>query len=59
MDYIEIMNFCGYDLNRAHELAKRRGAEDFSETVKKMRGLTGPEQEERNVHLLSAESCAE
>lgn len=34
MDYMEIMNFCGYDLDKAHEMAKRYGAVPFSESIK-------------------------
>lgn len=54
MDYLEIMNFCGFDLKKAHEMAKQRGTEDFSESLKKMRGSTRQEQEGKDVHILPA-----
>ena len=55
MDYLEIMNFCGFDLKKAHEMAKQyRGTEDFSESLKKMRGSTRQEQEAEDVHILPA-----
>lgn len=34
MDYIEIMNFCGYDMDKAHEMAMRHGVIPFSDAVK-------------------------
>ena len=37
VEYMEIMNFCGYDLRKAHEMAKQYGAEEFSELVKEIR----------------------
>ena len=52
MDYIEIMNFCGYDLKKAHEMAKQRGTADFSETIKELLNLTKQEQEDKDVHIL-------
>lgn len=35
MDYLEIMNFCGFDLDKAHEMAKEKGAKEFSESIKR------------------------
>ena len=54
MDYIEIMNFCGYDLDKAHEMAKQRGTVDFSETIKELIDSTQQEQEDADVHILPA-----
>ena len=54
VDYLEIMNFCGYDMDKAHEMAKQRGTEDFSELLKRMRGSTQQEQEGKDVHILPA-----
>ena len=54
MDYLEIMNFCGFDLDKAHEMAKQRGTEDFSESLKKTCGSNRHEQEDENVHILPA-----
>ena len=51
MDYMEIMNLCGYDLAKAHEMAKQRGTEDFSEVIKRE---FRTEQEDRDVHILPA-----
>lgn len=45
MDYLEIMNFCGFDLDKAHEMAKEKGAEDFSEIIKRP-----AEEEGEDVH---------
>lgn len=47
MDYLEIMNFCGFDLDKAHEMAKQRGTEDFSEIIKRE---LRTEQEDKDVH---------
>lgn len=54
MDYLEIMNFCGFDLDKAHEMAKQRGTEDLSEFLKKTCGSTRQEQEGEDVHILPA-----
>ena len=51
MDYLEIMNLCGFDMDKAHEMAKQRGTEDFSEIVKRE---LRTEQEDRDVHILPA-----
>ncbi len=53
MDYLEIMNLCGFDLDKAHEMAKQRGTEDFSESLKKMHGSTRQEQEGEDVHIVA------
>ncbi len=45
MDYLEIMNFCGFDLDKAHEMAKEKGTEDFSEILKRP-----AEKEGEDVH---------
>ena len=37
MDYTEIMNFCGYDLDKSHEMAKQYKSVNFSESIKKLR----------------------
>lgn len=54
MDFLEIMNFCGFDLEKAHEMAKQRGTADFSETIKELLNSTKQEQEEADVHILPA-----
>ena len=51
VDYLEIMNLCGFDLDKAHEMAKQRGTEDFSEVIKRE---LRTEQEDRDVHILPA-----
>lgn len=50
MDYIEIMNFCGYDVDKAHELAKRHGVIPFSDAVKASRK---PEQKKEETPCIS------
>ena len=49
MDYLEIMNLCGFDLDKAHEMAKQRGTEDFSDVIKRE---LRTEQEGEDVHSL-------
>ena len=58
MDYLEIMNFCGFDLKKAHEMAKQYGARSFSDIVREeRRKLTSIELEGNHVHTLPAEPC--
>lgn len=34
MDFLEIMNFCGFDMDKAHKMAKEAGAVELSEIGK-------------------------
>ena len=58
MDYFEIMNFCGFDLKKAHNMARQYGAKNFSEIIREERvRLTRKEQEANHVHTLPAKPC--
>lgn len=48
MDFLEIMNFCGYDLDKAHEMAKQYGSKDFSTSLDELE-CRKPKQAERVI----------
>lgn len=50
MDYIEILNFCGYDVDKAHEMARRNGVIPFSDAVK---AAHKPEQKKEETPCIS------
>lgn len=43
LDYLEILSFCAFDVQKAHEMAKEYGIRPFSETIKE----NTPDQTER------------
>lgn len=34
LDYMEILSFCAFDVQKAHEMAKQYGVIPFSETIR-------------------------
>lgn len=54
MDYLEIMNFCGFDLKKAHEMAKQYRGKSFSEIIKEEQAR---ERSASDVHTLQPKSC--
>ena len=50
MDFLEIMNFCGYDVEKAHEMARRHGVIPFSDAIKVAQK---PEQKKEETPCIS------
>lgn len=58
MDYIEIMNFCGYDMDKAHEMAMQYRGKSFSEIIKAERNSKqGANNQVLREYLFSNSSC--
>ena len=56
MDYIEIMCYCGYDLEKANAMAKKHGEHPLSAIIDEILNETGLERMDCNVCHVSAES---
>lgn len=54
MDFIELMIFCGYDLDKASEMSMQTDAKSLSEVIEEMMNEVGLEREggNDNVHRL-------
>lgn len=56
MDYIEIMCYCGYDLEKSNAMAKKHSEHPLSEIIDEILKDTGLERMDCNVCHVSAES---
>lgn len=54
MSYIEIMDFCGYDLDRANELAHEEESKHLAEIIDEIMRETGLDRAEvqKNVYRI-------
>ena len=57
MDFLELMNFCGYDLEKANEMANQTDTKSLSEIIEDIMRETGLERMDSNVLSLQSESC--
>lgn len=57
MDYLEIMNFCGYDLEKANAMANQTDTKSLSEIIEDIMRETGLERGDTDVLSLQSESC--
>ena len=56
MDYIELMCYCGYDLDKANEMAKKHREQPLSAIIEEILRETGLERMDCSVCDVSAES---
>lgn len=56
MDYLEMMNFCGYDLDKANKMAQKSGAKTLPEVVEEIMRETGLERKSDDVPPLQSKS---
>ena len=56
MDYIELMCYCGYDLEKANEIAKRHSEQPLSAIIDEILKDTGLERMDCDVCHVPTES---
>lgn len=57
MDFLEIMNFCGYDLEKANEMANQTDTKSLPEIIEDIMRETGLERGDSDVLPIQSQSC--